>query len=275
MLLQRTLLQVPLLKKAILDDVQITFKFDNKGNLIPGDYLVCTRRSDNLPEQIKGRAIYHEWQYTAANSYEVTYKGETREVEFINRHWYWLDWDEDKEKYRAYTVDPTSNWIIAPGEYGLGTEEVLYQEREDSASEDTSKGENSGSDSDGASQDDERTLAASLPIQELARTHATRTVEEETVDLVKVTATLSIQTPPISVMSGSATIAWAGGSRQIHAIVPQPQAPAPHPPAPQPGAPAPGGGVPGGGGSAPGGKGGGRGGGPQPPAGGGANPPQQ
>jgi hypothetical protein len=72
-------------------------------------------------------------------------------------------------------------------------------------------------------------------------------------------------------MSGSVTIARAGGSGQAHqaqALVPQPQ---PQAPVPQPQAPAQAEGAPGGEGGAPGGSGGGP---PQPP-GGGANPPQQ
>jgi hypothetical protein len=55
-LLQRTLLQVPLLKEAILDSVKIEFNYDTKGNHIGRDYLVQTQKSNNLPMYIKGKA---------------------------------------------------------------------------------------------------------------------------------------------------------------------------------------------------------------------------
>jgi hypothetical protein len=41
-LLQRALLQISLLKEAILDNVKIKFNYDDKGNLEGGDYIVQT-----------------------------------------------------------------------------------------------------------------------------------------------------------------------------------------------------------------------------------------
>jgi hypothetical protein len=58
----------------------------------------------------------------------VSYGGETRDVEFINRHWYWLNWDDQRGENGAYTINPAYNFIIAPKEYGLGTEEDHYCE---------------------------------------------------------------------------------------------------------------------------------------------------
>jgi hypothetical protein len=40
--LQRALLQISLLKEAILDDIKIKFQYDSKRNLIGGDYIVQT-----------------------------------------------------------------------------------------------------------------------------------------------------------------------------------------------------------------------------------------
>jgi hypothetical protein len=40
---------------------------------------------------IKGKAIYHKWQYTEVNCYKVLYGGAIKEIEFINRCWYWID----------------------------------------------------------------------------------------------------------------------------------------------------------------------------------------
>jgi hypothetical protein len=86
------------------------------------------QRSGNLPPHIKGKAIYHEWQHTAANSYKVAYGGQTRDIEFINRHWYWINWDEDRGVDGAYTINLAYDFIITPKEYGLGTEEDHYCE---------------------------------------------------------------------------------------------------------------------------------------------------
>jgi hypothetical protein len=125
-ILQRALLQISLLKKVILDDVKIKFQYDSKRNLIGGDYIVQTQRRDNIPTYIKGKAIYHVWQHSNANCYKVSYRGETRDVEFINRHWYWLNWDDHRGKNGAYTINPAYDFIITPKEYGLGTEEDHY-----------------------------------------------------------------------------------------------------------------------------------------------------
>jgi hypothetical protein len=125
-LLQGALLQISLLKKAILDDIKIEFNYDDKGNLIGGDYIVQMQRRDNLPQYIKGKAIYHVWQHANTNYYEVSYRGETRDIEFINRHWYWLNWDDQRGKDGAYTINPAYGFIITPKEYKLGTEEDHY-----------------------------------------------------------------------------------------------------------------------------------------------------
>jgi hypothetical protein len=125
-ILQRALLQISLLKKVILDDVKIKFQYDSKRNLIGGDYIVQTQRRDNIPKYIKGKAIYHVWQHSDANCCKVSYRGETRDVEFINRHWYWLNWDDQRGKNGAYTINPAYDFIITPKEYGLGTEEDHY-----------------------------------------------------------------------------------------------------------------------------------------------------
>jgi hypothetical protein len=68
------------------------------------------------------------WQHSDTNCYEVSYGGETRDVEFINRHWYWLNWDDQRGKNGAYTINPAYDFIITPRKYGLGTEEDHYQE---------------------------------------------------------------------------------------------------------------------------------------------------
>jgi hypothetical protein len=102
----------------------------------------------------------------------VSYGGETWDVEFINRHWYWLNWDEERGVDGAYTINPTYDFIIAPKEYRLGTEEDHYHEEGKTTSDKESKEEeNLGSD-DGTSTDNDQTLAVNLPVQEFTRSLA-------------------------------------------------------------------------------------------------------
>jgi hypothetical protein len=204
----------------------------------------------------------------------VAYGGQTRDIEFINRHWYWIDWDEDRGVDRAYTINLAYDFIIAPKEYGLGTEEDHYHEEGKTTSDKESKDEeNSGSD-DGTSTDNDQTPAVNLPVRELTKSLAEYIVKKDIEELVEATASLTISTPLTTTMSGSVTIEQAGGSGQAHQAQAPASQPQPQAQAPQPQAPAQAGGAPGGRGGAPGG-GGGRGGGPPQPPGGGANPPQQ
>jgi hypothetical protein len=114
------------LKEAILNDVKIEFNYNINENLIGRDYLVHTQKSNNLLKHIKGREIYHKWQYTNANCYEILYRGQLLEVEFINRHWYWLDWNKQRGKHGGYTINPAYDFIITLKEYRLGTKEDHY-----------------------------------------------------------------------------------------------------------------------------------------------------
>jgi hypothetical protein len=125
----------------------------------------------------------------------VSYGGETRDVEFINRHWYWLNWDNQRGKDGAYTINSAYDFIIAPKEYGLGTKEDHYQEEGETTSNTASKNkENSGSDEDSTLQDNKQTPAANSPVHELARSLTTYIVRKETKELVEATASLSINT---------------------------------------------------------------------------------
>jgi hypothetical protein len=154
-----------------------------------------------------------------------TYSGQTRDVEFINRHWYWINWDEDRGVDRAYTINPAYDFIITPKEYGLGTEEDHYCEEGKTTSDEESKdNENSGSD-DGTSTNNNQTLAVNSPVQEFTKSLTEYIAKKDTEELVEPTASLTISTPPTTAMSGSVTIARAGGSGQAH----QAQAPAPQP----------------------------------------------
>jgi hypothetical protein len=156
---------------------------------------------------IKGKAIYHEWQHLAANCYEIAYSGETRDIEFINGHWYWLNWDKDRGVDGAYMINPAYDFIIAPKEYRLGTEEDHYREEGKTASDKESKDkENSGSD-DSTSTDNNQTPAANLPVQELTKSLTEYIAKKDIEELVKATASLTISTPLITAMSGSVTIA--------------------------------------------------------------------
>jgi len=103
--------------------------YNTHGNLKGRDYRVNTHQEDNLPAHIQGKALYHKWKNPTANSYKVTFGGKSLECEFINRHWYWIQWDTKWDNGKGCcTFDPTYDYIIAPKEYGLGTEEDHYQE---------------------------------------------------------------------------------------------------------------------------------------------------
>jgi hypothetical protein len=137
----------------------------------------------------------------------VAYGGQTRDIEFINRHWYWINWDEDRGADRAYTINLAYDFITAPKEYGLGTEEDHYCEEGKTTSDEESKDkENSGSD-DSISTDNNRTPAANLPVREFIKSLAEYIMRKDIEELVEVTASLTISTPPITAMSGSVTIA--------------------------------------------------------------------
>jgi hypothetical protein len=135
----------------------------------------------------------------------VAYGGQTRDIEFINRHWYWINWDEDRGVDRAYTINLAYDFIITPKEYGLGTEEDHYCEKGKTTSDKESKDEeNSGSD-DSTSTDNDQTPAANSPVQELTKSLAEYITKKDTEELVE--ASLPISTLPTTTMSGSVTIA--------------------------------------------------------------------
>jgi hypothetical protein len=137
----------------------------------------------------------------------VAYSGQTRDVEFINRHWYWINWDEDRGVDGAYTINLAYNFIIAPKDYELGTEEDHYREEGKTTSDEESKDEeNLGSD-DGTSTDNDQTPAANSPVRELIKSLAEYIAKKDTEELVEAMASLTISTPPTTVMAGSVTIA--------------------------------------------------------------------
>jgi hypothetical protein len=137
----------------------------------------------------------------------VAYGGQTRDIEFINRHWYWINWDEDRGVDGAYTINPVYNFIITPKEYELGTEEDHYCEEGKTTSDEESKDEeNLGSD-DGTSINNNQTPAANSPVQELTKSLAEYIAKKDTEELVEATASLTISTPLTIIISGSVTIA--------------------------------------------------------------------
>src|SRR6267142_490880 len=199
---------------------------DVQGNLESGTYEVHTRREDNLPVHIRGKAEYHTWSFTEGNSYEVPFEGQSQECEFINRHWYWIEWDNQRNNGEGcYTFNPTEDCIISLREHGLGTEEDHY--REPKSEEDLDKGDESsketeGSKESGDSKSKEHTPVASSPIERIAKSLGEYIATKETQQIVQATQQLSLG-PPVITMA-TATIARAGGSGQVHQA---PQQPAP------------------------------------------------
>src|SRR6266850_5141731 len=154
-------------RNITLDDIKIELKYDVQGNLESGDYKVHTHHKDNLPAHIRGKAIYHMWKFASGNSYEVPFEGQSQECEFINRHWYWIEWDNKRNNGEGcYTFNPTEDCIIAPKEHRLGTKEDHYCETK--SEEDLDKGDESSKETD-SSKNKEHMPVASSPIEQIAK----------------------------------------------------------------------------------------------------------
>jgi len=101
--------------------------------------------------------------------------GESLECEFINRHWYWIQWDNKRnDRKGCYTFNPTFDYIIAPKEYELETKEDHYQEPTESE-ENLDQGDKSSKESESSKDTDsskgkgkEHTPVARSPIERLA-----------------------------------------------------------------------------------------------------------
>src|SRR6267142_3672577 len=160
-------------RNVTLDDIQIELKYNVQGNLESGEYEVHTHRKDNLPVHIQGKAIYHTWKFALGNSYEVPFEGQSQECEFINRCWYWIEWDNKRNNGEGcYTFNPTKDCIIAPKEHRLGTKEDHYHETK--SEENLDKGDESSEETESSketdsSKDKEHTPIASSPIERIAK----------------------------------------------------------------------------------------------------------
>jgi len=157
------------------------------------------------------------WKFAPGNSYEVPFEGQSQECEFINRRWYWIEWDNKRNDGKGcYTFNPTEDCIIAPREHGLGTEEDHY--RESKSEEDLDKGDESSEETEssketGDSKSKEHTPVASSPIERLAKSLGEYIATKETQLIAQATQQLSLG-PPDTTMA-TATIARAGGSGQV------------------------------------------------------------
>ena len=65
---------------------------------------------DDLPDEIWGTVIWFfpdksKNGHDLPPSYHVAYEGTLYSVEFINKHWYWIDWD-DGDKHTGYWTQP-------------------------------------------------------------------------------------------------------------------------------------------------------------------------
>jgi len=144
---------------------------------------------------IRGKAIYHTWKFTPGNSYEVPFEGQSQECEFINRCWYWIDWDNKRNNGEGcYTFNPTEDCIIAPKEHRLGTEEDHYHEPE--SKEDLDKGDESSEETESSkSKGQESTQIASSPVEQLAKSLGEYIATKETQQIVQATEQLSLGLP--------------------------------------------------------------------------------
>src|SRR3984893_254585 len=238
-------------------------------------YRVHTRTEDNLPTYIKGRAKFSKYGYLPAQSYTITDDGIDRDCKFINRRWYWLEYDGGgiSKNRGCFFVDPAADCILSPKSYGLGTEEehFSYRETQQESEKGDSEGQRTPSAQSNSSKGKALPSAVESPIEQFAKALGDYIATKETQQVVTQIEELSLATT--STMA-TATIARAGGSGTVQVQQPQQalQQPAQPPAGGGGGAPAGGGGAPGGG--APGGRGGAPGGGGGAPGGGGV-PPQQ
>jgi len=140
--------------------------------------------------------LYHKWKNTTANCYEVVFRGDTLECEFINRHWYWIQWDSKWDNGKGcYTFNPTYDCIISPKEYRLGTEEDHYCEPK--SEENLDKGDKSSKESSKSTQSSkgkgkEQTPVIRLPIERLAESLGEYIMTKETQQIVQATQQLSL-----------------------------------------------------------------------------------
>jgi len=146
------------------------------------------------------------WKFAPGNSYEVPFEGQSQECKFINRHWYWLDWDNKRNNGKGcYTFNPTEDCIIAPKEYGLGTEEDHYHEpksEEDLGKEETESSKETES-SEGKGK--EQTLATRSPIASFAELLGEYIATKETQQIVQAIEQLSLGLPEITMATATIT----------------------------------------------------------------------
>jgi hypothetical protein len=103
--------------------VLVIENFVDDGGITKGNRRINPRRKPDLPERIKGSAIW--WipdpspnGHMIPPSYHIQYKDTLHPVEFINQQWYFIDWDDDQ--FKGFWVRPGQ--VISQGGYGLGWE---------------------------------------------------------------------------------------------------------------------------------------------------------
>jgi len=84
-----TLSQVSFLRQSILAHIQINFTGDSDD-----EEVVSTRKNPNLPKEIRGRAQWIEKAQEVDSHYKVYVKAEALPIEYINGHWYWINYDK-------------------------------------------------------------------------------------------------------------------------------------------------------------------------------------
>jgi len=104
----------------------------------------------------------------------------------------------------CYTYNPSYNYIIAPKEYGLGTEEDHYHEP--LSEENLDEGDKSSDETESSkSKGKESALIASSPVEQLTKSLGEYIATKETQQIVQATEQLSLG-PPQATMA-TATIA--------------------------------------------------------------------
>jgi len=106
--------------QSILAHIQINFTGDSDN-----EEVVSTRKTPNLPKEIRGSAQWIDKDQGKDGQYEVHIKTEACPIEYINRHWYWIN---HKEGF-WWTCQRAQ--IKAPQKYYLGTKNRPFIESPD------------------------------------------------------------------------------------------------------------------------------------------------
>ena len=81
------------------------------------DIHIYTRKEDDLPPEIKGKAFWQAREEFHRSSYVFRENNKDHPVEYLNFEWFYVYWDSYKKSFSVAQEDR----IVSPNLYGLGT----------------------------------------------------------------------------------------------------------------------------------------------------------